>query len=383
LSEQTICYIDDNKTNLLLIKKAFEKQHKVELLDSPVHAVDFLRETKPDLVLLDVNMPTINGYELCRAIRNTPELEHVPVVFLTCRSSLEDRLTGFEAGGDAYVTKPFEIAELTHIVRTQLTRYQQLKKVESKAKSASTMVWTMLQNNSEIGQVVQYARTLSNIRDASDLLKATFSTLNEFGLNSTLLIGLTSGEIVARSDKKPFTPIETELLNLAKHGERIVHVGNKYVFSGHHCVFLINNMPSADEELTGRLRDHVAIMLESCDACVELINYRKTALQLQQKAASRTQSTVTQEFKHVISSFQALNQHSDQTFEKLTSAIEKSFLFLELTEEQEAELMTYIEESRKDNDQIKRYGLTLQEALNRVANSIHQLTGEYQESGDC
>lgn len=379
MSGHTICYIDDCEANLSLIKKTFAKQHNVGLVSSPVNAMDYLRNARPDLVLLDVNMPNIDGYEICRAIRTTKELEHVPVVFLTCRASLEDRLTGFEAGGDAYVTKPFELAELVHIVGALLSRYQQLRQVESKAESASNMAWTMLQNNSEIGQVVQYARTLSGVRDESDLLKATFSTLDGFGLRSTVLVSLVSGEIVARSDRKPFTPIETELLNLARQNERIVHYGNKYVFSGNNCVFLINNMPTNDQELTGRLRDHLAIMLESCDACVELINYRKRAQLLQQHAASRTQSTVMQEFGNVVSSFQALNQQANETFEKLTSTIENSFLFLGLTEEQETQLMSYIEAARHDNDQFKSYGLILQDALNRVADSISELTREYQE----
>ncbi len=379
MSVQTICYIDDCDSNLSLIKKAFSSEYNVSTFNEPTNVVDALNDLKPDLILLDVNLPGADGYDVCRDIRNTPALESIPIVFLTCRSGLQDRLTGFEAGGDAYVGKPFELAELNFIVRAQLNRYRNLRKVEDKAHSASNLAWTMMQNNSEIGQVVQYARALSNVRDETELLQATFASLGSFGLCSTLLARFSSGEIVARSDRKPFTPIEAELLELACYAERIVYVGNKYIFSGKNCVFLINNMPVHDEALTGRLRDHLAIMLESCDAAIELINYRKSASSRQLSIANQAQSTVTAEIFKLTSMIESLNQHAEQSFEKLTSTIEESFLFLGLTEEQESQLMKYIDAARADNDRYKQYGLELQDAMGRVAQSLEMLTHEYRD----
>jgi DNA-binding response OmpR family regulator len=78
------------------------------------------RLTRPDLVLLDIMLPSGTGYELCRQIRS--EHGNIPVLFLTARATEEDRLTGFEAGGDDYVVKPFSMRELMARIRALLRR---------------------------------------------------------------------------------------------------------------------------------------------------------------------------------------------------------------------------------------------------------------------
>lgn len=379
MDEQIICYIDDCDSNLSLIEKAFSNNYQVKTLKEPCEAVDALSHIKPDLILLDVNMPKMDGYDLCRCIRNSPDLEAVPVVFLTCRTGVQERLNGFEAGGDAYISKPFELSELNFVVRAHLGRYLRLKQEEGKVENATNMAWTMMRNNSEIGQVVQYARAISKVMDEAELIQLTLHSLNGFGLNGTVLVRVLAGEIIARSDKKPSSPIEVELLNSARFSERIAHVGNKYLFSGKHCAILVNNMPTEDETLTGRLRDHLAIMLESCDACIELINYRQMAQQQTNAAADRTQTMVMDEFLNVEHMFSSFSEHVEQTFEKLTRNIEESFFFLGLTEEQESQLVSFIEEARRDNDRYRDYGIALQDAMSRVAQSINQLTQEHRD----
>lgn len=376
MDEQVICYIDDCDSNLVLIEKAFSNHYQVKTLKEPSLAIAALQDIKPDLILLDVNMPEMDGYDLCRSIRCEPDLESVPVVFLTCRSGIQERLNGFEAGGDAYISKPFELSELNFVVRAHLERYQRLKQEESKVQTATNMAFTMMKNNSEIGQVVQYARAISNVVDEADLIQKTLQSLDGFGLSGTMLVRVLAGEIIVRSDHRPSSPIEVELLNTARFSERIAHVGNKYLFSGKHCAILVNNMPTHDETLTGRLRDHLAIMLESCDACIELINYRQQAQQQTNAAANRTQSMVIDEFVNVESMFLSFSEHVEHTFEKLTKNIEESFFFLGLTEEQESQLMSYIEEARRDNDRYRDYGIVLRDAMSRVAQSISQLTQE-------
>lgn len=66
----------------------------------------------PDLIIVDIIMPDIDGYEFCKWVRSQPRLKMVPVIFVTALTSLEDKLTGLRVGGDDYITKPFEMKEL-------------------------------------------------------------------------------------------------------------------------------------------------------------------------------------------------------------------------------------------------------------------------------
>jgi len=81
-----------------------------------------LEEWKPDLILLDVMLPEVDGFELCRDIRQSPGLGRTPVLFLTARSDEVDRVLGLEIGGDDYMTKPFSPRELVARVRAHLRR---------------------------------------------------------------------------------------------------------------------------------------------------------------------------------------------------------------------------------------------------------------------
>ncbi len=117
MRKPTISYIDDNETNQTLIRKSLYQAYDIYHITSPEDAINSLTENTPDLILLDVNMPVIDGYQLCRNIREQESFKETPIIFLTCRSEIKDKLEGFSSGGDAYITKPYQIDELKCIIK--------------------------------------------------------------------------------------------------------------------------------------------------------------------------------------------------------------------------------------------------------------------------
>jgi len=380
MDKQKICYVDDADANLALIKEIFSAEFEIFTIDNAVSAVDKISDIGPDLILLDVNMPGVDGYQICKTIREQNQFKNTPIVFLTSRKGLEDRLMGFEAGGDAYITKPFDIKELRYIVKSQLSHYHQFKEMEVKADSASEMVWTMMKSSSEIGEVVQYARNLSKVQDAEALATKTFDTFSQFCLKSALSLKFDGGEQMKRCDGQLLTPIEKELMDLAYRGGRISNVGRKFIFCGEKSIFLIKNMPIEDDELTGRLRDHVAIMLESCDSCVELINYRQQERNVNEKCADSTQHTIVNELERIKLLFDGFTKQKVKTFENLEIKIEESFLYLGLNEEQEEQIMSLIEDARLDLEQFENSGTIMQKALDKATNSLMTLRTRLKQS---
>lgn len=85
-------------------------------------ALDQIQDSHPDLVLLDIEMPRLNGYDVCRQIKADVFLRHIPVLMLTAQSSSKHKVTGLECGADDYVTKPFDMDELLARIRTLLRR---------------------------------------------------------------------------------------------------------------------------------------------------------------------------------------------------------------------------------------------------------------------
>ncbi len=116
-----ILVLDDNPENLKVIGNILEENNfEPAVFLNSQRAMASLLEEKPELILLDIMMPDIDGYQFCRKIKNDPSLSHIPVIFLTAKTEPLDIVKGFEAGGVDYVTKPFNSAELLARVRTHL-----------------------------------------------------------------------------------------------------------------------------------------------------------------------------------------------------------------------------------------------------------------------
>ncbi|MCC5933166.1 MAG: hybrid sensor histidine kinase/response regulator [Candidatus Cyclonatronum sp.] len=117
----SVLVVDDNPRNLQLISTLLAKSgYKVSAVNSGIKAIKFVKEKKPDLILLDVMMPEMNGYETCNQIRLDAEADEIPIIFLTAKSEIEDIITGFKQGAVDYITKPFKSEEVLIRLKTHL-----------------------------------------------------------------------------------------------------------------------------------------------------------------------------------------------------------------------------------------------------------------------
>jgi DNA-binding response OmpR family regulator len=118
---KTVALIEDDADLFALLKYNLEKESfRFAGSLTGKGALEFCRRERPDLVILDIMLPDSDGIEICRAMRATPDLAHLPVIFLTARASESDRILGLELGANDYVVKPFSVRELIARVRSQL-----------------------------------------------------------------------------------------------------------------------------------------------------------------------------------------------------------------------------------------------------------------------
>ncbi|PID78117.1 MAG: response regulator [Deltaproteobacteria bacterium] len=116
-----VMVVDDNSKNLQLIGKILGKEgYSLSLLTNPERAVKTAMGKKPDLILLDVMMPVVDGFEICRSLKSFDSTKEIPVLFVTAKTETDDILKGFDVGGVDYITKPFNQGELTARVRTHI-----------------------------------------------------------------------------------------------------------------------------------------------------------------------------------------------------------------------------------------------------------------------
>jgi len=118
-----VLIVDDEADLVWALGQVLRQEgHTVRVAYDGSEALELCRYTTPDLMILDISMPHVDGLTVCQTLRLDPQLAEVPVIFLTGRDMLDDRLRGFEVGGDDYMVKPFDMRELKARVRALLRR---------------------------------------------------------------------------------------------------------------------------------------------------------------------------------------------------------------------------------------------------------------------
>ena len=127
MSNGRILIVEDDFDISNMLKIFFSGQgYNVEVAARGTEALDLCRKKLPDLIVLDIMLPDMDGYAVCRELRTTTRTGHIPIIFLTQRDERSDRIAGLELGADDYITKPFDIEELKLRVRTAINTHKRL-----------------------------------------------------------------------------------------------------------------------------------------------------------------------------------------------------------------------------------------------------------------
>jgi two-component system, OmpR family, alkaline phosphatase synthesis response regulator PhoP len=126
LITHTILVVDDEQDLLDLIEYNLKKEgYRVLKAENGIEALEAAKEHKPDLVLLDIMMPKMDGLEVCRRMRSDADLHHIPVIFLTARGDEKTEVEGLDLGADDYVTKPISTTKLISRIKAVLRRFSE------------------------------------------------------------------------------------------------------------------------------------------------------------------------------------------------------------------------------------------------------------------
>ena len=117
-----VLVVDDILANVRLLEAKLTAEYfEVVTAMNGVDALEAVQRTRPDIILLDVMMPDMDGYEVCRRLKANPETARIPIVFITAKTSEDDRAKGIEAGAVDYIHKPFETPVLIERVQAHLS----------------------------------------------------------------------------------------------------------------------------------------------------------------------------------------------------------------------------------------------------------------------
>ena len=121
-----ILAVDDNPTNNEIIQEMLSEDYDLQMATTGEEALKIATDFRPDLILLDIMMPGMDGYEVCRRLRANSNLMYTKIILVSAKTMTSERLEGYEAGADDYITKPFDDDE----IRAKVNVYLRLKHIE-------------------------------------------------------------------------------------------------------------------------------------------------------------------------------------------------------------------------------------------------------------
>ncbi|MDX1353107.1 MAG: response regulator, partial [Thiomicrorhabdus sp.] len=127
--------VDDEPLNRLILEDLIEDRFELHLVDSGQACLNAVKSKAPDLILLDINMPGMSGYEVCRLLKDDAKTEHIPIIFLTAKISSDDEKMGLQMGAVDYITKPFTESILLARMKTHLSLHHSRKLLEKNHKA--------------------------------------------------------------------------------------------------------------------------------------------------------------------------------------------------------------------------------------------------------
>lgn len=230
-----ILSIDDNQANQKLIEQALSADYEVRTALSGSSGIEALVTFDPDAILLDVNLPTLDGLRLCRMIRAEPAFATKPILFVSCLSEAEDQVRGFQAGGDDYIGKPIHIEQLREKLQFNLERAMLLDQQASATNDSLAL-------DRNLQTLHDFLVTLIGFQgDLGELGRQTLNTLDKLGLKGAVYLHQT-GETC--SSIGPLTDLETLLLQQATRPYPSEYSA-RYLWGSENFGAIIQNMPFA------------------------------------------------------------------------------------------------------------------------------------------
>lgn len=363
-TQPLILGVDDEPLNQIILEELLANEFELISAENGQACIETVATRRPDLIIMDVNMPVLNGLETCRRLRKDPGFGELPIIIVSALASPEERLAGYDAGADDYITKPFNEDELKAKICIALKNYDQKKSLRNSSQDAMQMAMTAMTSAAEFGVILRFFQNSFSSKDFTELGQQVFSVLDEYGLSGSLIMKQQQETLFITKDGLD-RPLEQSVLESLVGGQRIFEFGSRAVFNGERASLLIRSMPYDDGEKVGRLKDTLAVLIEGVDAIIKGIETEQILYRRQQDL-SEVIEMAKQSLAGIDSKHRQQRIENAKILSDMGVGIERSFMHLGLSEEQEKVLMKMVTETEAKTDALYEAGLELDEQFGNI-----------------
>lgn len=329
--------VDDDEIMLEILGAILQEEFVVERFATGEACLARVAEQKPDILALDLTLPGISGLEICQRLKGDWETQGIPILFVSGNDDMETRIACYEAGGEDFITKPFDPDELLRKMRISARILGEKEALNEQAGYATRTAMSAMASMGELGVVLQFLSKSFACNHADEVGLALLDAMQQYELNAAVQLRL-GDTAVSLSRNGRNLPLEVSVLNHVQDSGRIFQFKSRCVFNYGRVTLMINDMPQDDPERAGRIRDNGALLAEGADARMKAIEAEDLA-QHRRKAIEAALPHVQATLDGVQGNYRRNSLEMTQVMIDFQEALTKAFFTLGLTEGQE-EMMT-------------------------------------------
>lgn len=332
MTDTTIYIVDDDPVMQELLRENTAAFGCIECFGSAESCAERIGAAAPDLLLLDIGLPGMDGYAFCRRLKDDAATKDIPVIFVSAHDTLDERLAGYDAGAEDFIVKPFDPAELVRKVAVAVQLVAERKNYREQLSSADQLTSLALASMDEAGIVLQFMSKLIGYETDGEIAQGLLELLQRFGVPGAVQVrvGARSHTLSAAGTN---LPLEVSVLNHVRGLERIFEFHRRAAFNFDRVTLLIHRMPD-DPDVCGRIRDNLSIAAQGADSRLAALETAE-ARQRDQRAVFAALDTLRATLVAFRDSHQRHRVRSSALAFEMEQDLAKAFVHLGLTNDQE------------------------------------------------
>lgn len=368
-----VLIIDDDNLVRKIISRAVSSEYTPITASNGEEGIEKATSESPHLILLDVEMPGMNGYEVCDKLKQDETTKHIPVIFLSGRTSIRERMLGYEAGAADFVTKPCETEELLAKLKV-LGDYQKSKdNLTKKVETASQTAFTAMRGSSELGLAIQFIEASYTAASFEEIAQRFLEVTGNLALSCSLMFITRKGKLFF-SGKGSMSPLEEEVMTtLFEQGKRFNDFGCRTQINYPRVALLIKNMPIQDRDAYGRYKDFLPSMLGSTDAKIKSLDTEQALIEQTQNLTTSF-SVVRTTLMEIAGQLESNQSNVLQLLQAMITDFEEQIPKLGLEEDQEAYLLSTLDSTIVATHKIVASGEDTSNAFQNVSRLLDHLS---------
>ena len=367
MSEINVLVVDDDP-DLLAAHAIHLKSlgYGVEEADNGQQALELVKANpdKFNVILSDILMPEMDGYELCQAIKADSETQDIPIIFVTQLATLEEKLKGFEVGADDYITKPISIEILALKIRALIEIRARNKVMKQQLAESNSVAMQAMTYSSDLGQILEFYKNTLNAESFEEVASLLFQVTDNYGLFCTLQIITTEG-LINFSYQDEVSPLEANVIEMSRSKGRFFDFGSRTLINYDDFSLLMKNMPLDDPERYGILKDSLGTLCNAIEARVKFLLTQNMVVK-----KSRIVNVVLGVLEEIDDTFTEVQRANVAVINKMIDDMDVAMMDLGLTPNQEDLVRAIAVNCRENSNEVFKRGVTLYDKFEAVRSQL-------------